>query len=273
MTPRLVMRSSLVALAVIALPARADPLDEVQALPCRPTIACTAEIVPGGALEIETGYAQRRAGAPAANSVLALLKYSATDWLQLQLGSNNVMMSSGGASQWMDGVYLGPKVVVFEQTDSRPTLAISALFALPTRSGSDAIAQTVDGDFWIYLSKDLLGFHADLNLGADVLSITDKPATQLLAALSVSHDVAYGLGAMLETYAFEGGGSYAAHDAGVLMGLSYAPTPRVTFDLGGDIALHRDTRSVTLFAGITLVPYHGRRAAPSAGRELASAVH
>lgn len=261
------------AAALAALPGtgRAEPAAElVQTLPCRPTIACTAEIVPAGALEIETGYAQRRATDQVANSALALAKYSVTDALQLQLGTNNLVTAqSGAATQLLDGVYLGPKLVLHAQTAATPAVAVSALVMLPTRSGADAVARTTDAYLWGYASKDMLGIHADLNLGLDVLSIDARPATQVLAALSLSRDLARGFGAMLEGYTYEGGGAYASHDAGILMAVSYAPSPRIMLDLGGDVALYRDARSMTLFAGVTFVPYH-RVAAAGAGELAAS---
>ena len=280
MTPRTALAAAI--LVCITRAAFAEPSvepaepavdDEVAALPCRPTIACTAEIVRGGTLEVETGFAHRRAADANASGVLALVKYSITDRLQLQLGTNNLVMASGDTTAWLDGVYLGPKVVLARQTEQLPTLAVSALFSIPTRSGDDAMTRTRDGYFWVYASKDLLGFHADGNLGLDVLSLTDAPAVQGVAALSVSHDLAFGLGAMVETYAFEGGGSYAQHDAGVLMALSYAPTPRIMFDLGGDVALHRDARRATLFAGVTFIPYRAARPHHPVSPELTAARH
>jgi hypothetical protein len=91
----------------------------------------------------------------------------------------------------------------------------------------------------------------------------------VVTALSVSHDISHGVGAMGEAYAFEGGRAYAAHDAGVLTAVSYGPSPGIMFDLGSDIALHRDARSATLFAGVTFIPYHTERAR-AAGAALAA---
>ena len=264
-----------VVMAVVALPrvasAESESEDQVQTLPCRPTIACTAEIVPAGAVEVETGYAQRRGGDAVANSGLALLKYSLTDAVQIQLGTNNLISAQGGDSTVLDGAYFGPKVVLHRQTELTPTLAVSALIMAPTRSGDAAVTRTTDAYLWAYASKDLpLGIHADLNFGLNVLSFGDKPASQFVAALSTSRDIGHGVGAMLEGYTFEGGGDYASHDAGVLMALSYSLSPRIMFDAGGDVALYRDARSMTLFAGVTFVPYQRTKAAAAPDpRELA----
>ncbi|NVB79589.1 MAG: hypothetical protein HOV81_14425 [Kofleriaceae bacterium] len=227
----------------------------VSVLPCRPTIACTAEIVPGGTVELEVGWAQRRASESPTNSALALAKVSLTDHVQLQLGTNNVVSSQGGAMDTLDGVFVGPKIVLVDQTDRAPAIAVSALVSTPTRDGDAAVIRTTDLNLWAYASKDLPWMHADFNVGFDVLSVDDHPALQELVALSLSRDVGHGVGAMLEGYAFWNGGPYAEHDAGVLSGLTYAITPRVMFDGGFDVSLYRDSRNVTLFAGVTFVPY------------------
>jgi len=262
------MRISMLAVVLLASPAAwaDEDASELHAMPCRPTIACTAEIVPAGALEVEMGFSQRRAG-QAVDSVPALLKYSVTDRVQLQLGTNNIVNFGGtGAAQTFDGVYGGAKVVLVERGDVVPAVAVSALVS--TSTGGMSVT-TTDGDFWLYLSQDLPGVHADLNVGVNVLSMDSQPAVQYLGALSLSRDLAWGVGAMLENYAFVGGGSYADHDAGVLSGFTYAPTPRLMFDLGTDIALFRDSRNLTLFAGFTIVPYQYVKKQTAAGSSVA----
>ncbi len=247
-------RDLLVALPLVSgSPAFADD-DPPTVLPCRPTVACTAEIAPEGTLQVETGYAQRRASSSAVSTVPTLVMYSVTDRVQLQLGTNNAVVSEGGATRVFDGALVGPKVVLLEQTDTTPAISMSALFAIPTRTGTDAVTKTTDAYLWAYASKDILGFHADLDVGANVLSVDDHPAVQGVAALSVSHDLIGGVGVMAEAYAFEGGGSYASHDGGILSAISIAATKRVMFDVGTDVGLYRDTRRMTLFAGITFAP-------------------
>jgi hypothetical protein len=49
--------------------------DDRKALPCRPTIACTADIVPPGTFELEAGYLFRKLRSPILqHSVLSLVK-------------------------------------------------------------------------------------------------------------------------------------------------------------------------------------------------------
>ena len=280
-----VMRHAIVVLAALVLPLfprsssaeeapppplrEPDAVDEpmpearVRALPCRPTIACTAEIVPGGHFEVEAGYALRRTptASAAVHGAAALGKYSVTDRLQLQLGTNNVFLAqTGTATRSFDGAFGGPKLVLVTQGDRTPAIAVSALFGAPTTNDEAAAVRTYDANAWVYVSKDALGFHGDINLGLDTLSLDKKPAIQTLAALAVSRDLAFGFGAMIEGYTFNGGGAYAGHDGGVLTALSFSPMPELVLDAGADTALYRDTRSVTFFAGLTMLPFDSVRA-------------
>lgn len=239
------------------VPPKTTPGGSPRALPCRPTIACTAEIVPAGMFEVEAGYAQRQApGQASFHGAAVLAKYSLTDRIQLQVGSNNAFAAQAGlATHGFDGAFALGKYVFNTQTDVMPVIAISALVAGPTSSSADAVVQTWDADVWAYISKDIVGFHADLNLGADTLSVDRKPALQTVAALAISHDLAWGFGAMVEGYSFNAGGPYAKDDGGFLSALSYSPSPELVFDAGVDMALYRDTRTTTFFAGLTLLPF------------------
>jgi hypothetical protein len=228
-----------------------------------------ADIAERGTLEVETDYAQTWSDSAIASSGAALLKYSLSDSLQLQLGTDSLItVQSGAATQMLDGVYLGPKLVLRDQSELAPSISVSAMMSLPTRGGDDALTRTVDAYLCAYASKDVLGVHADVNLGANVLSIDAAPATQLVAAAAVSREVLPDLGAALETYMFQGGGDHADHDAGALFALSYTPAPWIKIEAGGDVALYRDARSLTVFTAVTVVPV--RRAHPAERPALAS---
>ncbi len=285
------MRQAIVVLATLILPllSRSSAADElprpepdavdeptpeagVRALPCRPTIACTAEIVPGGHFEIEAGYALRRtpSASTGVHGAAVLGKYSITDRLQLQLGTNNVFLAQAGTStRSFDGAFGGPKLVVVTQGERVPAIAVSALVSAPTAKDEGAAVRTYDESTWIYVSKDLLGFHGDINVGLDALSLDKKPALQTLAALAVSRDLAFGFGAMIEGYTYNGGGAYAGHDGGVLTALSFSPMPELVLDAGADTALYRDTRTVTFFAGLTMLPFDSVRAGARRAGSLA----
>lgn len=221
----------------------------------------SAEISARDTLEVETGYVRSHGDSGLVNTAVALVRYSISDALRVEIGTDNlVAVQRGAATALFDGVYFGPKLVVLPQTEHRPAVAVSAVVALPTHSGPDALIQTADTYLWGYLSKDLLGVHADLNLGFDVLSVDTRPAIQLVAAAAVSRALSDDFGAALELYTCEGGGMYEEHDAGALAALSYTATPWLTVQAGADMALYRDVRSLTLFAGVTVVPHQRARA-------------
>jgi len=228
----------------------------VKALPCRPTIACTAEIVPAGAWEVEAGYSARNASGAMAHGGQLLLKYSVLDHLQLQLATNNVFSAtpSTGSQSFFDGGFFGPKVQFNHQGDLMPMIAVSAFLGFPTHAGDVAIQQTYDAYVWSYFSKDISFVHTDLNLGVNILDLRGSPKTQEVTAWSFSSDIAYGLGVMTEGYGFFGGGATVA-DAGWLNAISYSPVPEVMFDLGGDVGIMQSQRAYTLFVGVTFVPY------------------
>src|ERR1051325_4559005 len=131
-----------------------------------------ADVAARGTLEVETDYAQIWSDSAVANSGAALLKYSLSDSLQLQLGTNNLItVQSGASTQLLDGVYLGSKLVLRDQGEIAPSIAVSAMVMLPTRDGDAALTQTVDTYLCAYASKNVLGLHTDLNLGLNVLPV------------------------------------------------------------------------------------------------------
>src|SRR5262249_15049422 len=85
---------------LLAIPARAAgwPDERDRVLPCRPTIACTADLVAPGTLEIEAGYLYRRAAGGAVQRTWPfLIKLTVAPWVQLQVGSNGYTASPGSA--------------------------------------------------------------------------------------------------------------------------------------------------------------------------------
>jgi hypothetical protein len=74
----------------------AFPTETDKALPCGPTIACTADIVPAGTMEVEAGVLRRSLPAGSAQWTFPfLLKQSVASWLQLQVGSNGYSLLRG----------------------------------------------------------------------------------------------------------------------------------------------------------------------------------
>jgi hypothetical protein len=248
------------AVLATAMPAAAEGSDDaMRVLPCRPTISCSADIVPPGALEIELGYAARHVRPDGFFHIQPLLvKLTILRWLQAQLGTNGYVFPSGEVSrslQYIDDVSVGLKLHFFDQTDIAPSLAASAALSIPTPYRNDTFPFAYDASFWMYASKDYGPLHVDLNGGLniwqfDISQRSLQPFVSLAATLALPLHV----GAMAEGYWFDYGGPIALRDAGLLMAASYGPSPRVLFDAGVDWSFVPATRTYTLFAGVTFIP-------------------
>jgi hypothetical protein len=246
-------------LAVSTAAAAEDSGEPMRVLPCRPTISCSADIVPPGALEIELGYAARHVRADGFFHLQPLLlKLTILRWLQVQLGTNGYVFTSGDVSrtlQYIDDVSIGLKVHFLDQTSVTPSLAASAALSIPTPYRNDTFPFAYDASFWLYASKDYGPLHVDLNGGLNVWQFDiDQRSLQPFVSLATAVALPLGFGAMAEGYWFDDGGPIALRDAGLLLAASYAPTPRVLFDAGIDWSFVPATRTYTLFAGVTFIP-------------------
>src|SRR5258708_16091005 len=141
---------ALALVAAFATPSSAevapDPSD--RALPCRPTIACTADLVPPGVIELESGYLYRRLGDGANQSSSPfLLKLTLLEWAQLQLGSNGPTLASAPMeARYFDDITGG--------------------------------SRTYDALLVVYVTKDIGWLHADWNVGVNAWRIEGAPLVQ-----------------------------------------------------------------------------------------------
>lgn len=110
-------------------PGGADLPGATRTLPCRPTIACTADIVPPGAFELEAGALFRRLGSAERQWTFPFLsKLTIASWLQLQVGSNGYSVAYGKlAAQFLDNVEVGGK---FHFIDSAGDFTVELPLAL-----------------------------------------------------------------------------------------------------------------------------------------------
>jgi hypothetical protein len=239
---------------------------DMRVLPCRPTISCSADIVPPGAVEIEAGYAARFVRVRGLiHSEPFLLKLTLVRWLQAQAGSNGLLFTTGDVSRslyYFDDFTFALKTHFADQSSIRPSMAASDAVNVPSFDRSDTFPFAYDASFWAYASKDFGApgetgsVHVDLNGGVNVWQF-DIPqrSVQTFGTLAVSTALAWHLGVMWELYGFTDAGRIAPKDSGLLMGLSYSPLPTVMFDLGGDVSVFPSTRKFTLFFGVTFIPF------------------
>jgi hypothetical protein len=226
------------------------------ARPCRPTVSCTADLAAPGTLEAEIGGFFSKLGAD--DRLLSfpfLLKQTLTEALQLQVGSNGYTVTRGGSEvpnerHW-DNLVLGPKLHVFDQTTSLPSIAFSVQASFPVDSGGH------DGAFLTaHASKDLGPLHTDFNVGLDLWwqSGAGGAAPQPFTALALSTTFLPPFGVVLEGYIFGGAEPYSSRDGGLRGAFTSTPLPWLVFDIGGDMGWFPSTHSYSLFAGMTVIP-------------------
>lgn len=235
----------------------AFPGDEHRVLPCRPTIACTADLVPPGSLEIEMGIATKRASnAALVHSDPLLLKLTLFEWAQLQVGTNGRISSSvDHREKYVDRVDLGLKVHVHDQTQVTPSLAFSFSLSVPSWDAAPGRGSDHDALAIAYVTKDFGWLHLDLNLGVAAFAVGHGGGTQPFVALASSAALNRVFGVMLEEYFFADASPLAPKDAGVLFALTHSPRPWLMFDFGGDVGLFPSTRAWTAFVGATIIPW------------------
>ena len=241
---------------LLAAPATAHaaggPDDRDKVLPCRPTIACTADLVSPGSIEIEAGYLYRHLDSGPQRTTPFLLKLTLAPWVQLQVGSNGYTAAEG--ARYMDNVVLGAKFHLFDQRGYRPALAFSAAVSMPTPAGQEGYLRMWDLLFTAYGTKDFGPVHADLNVGLDVFRLDGGPVPQGWGALALSADLVAPFSAMLEGYAFSNAAPASTRDGGILFAITHSPRKWLTFDIGGDVGVFPSLRAFSVFMGLTIIP-------------------
>jgi hypothetical protein len=245
--------------AVTATPGVAFAFDvpgDTQALPCRPTIACTADLVAPGSLEIEAGILYRSlAGGVKQLSNPLFAKLTVARWLQLQVGSSGYTSERGATSvEYFDNINVGAKFHLVDQTKWVPSMSASLTASVP--SGAQAGYTEYDDLFLTgYVTKDLGPVHADFNAGYNRYALNVFPVPQGWVALSLSTSLPKGFGVAVENYYFSPAGIVAGRDAGGLVALTYNPVPWLVFDVGADVGYVTATRDFSVFGGVTFVPF------------------
>jgi hypothetical protein len=226
-----------------------------QALPCRPTIACTADLVPPGSLELEVGYLFRKLnGSTNQHSVPILAKFTLAEWVQLLVGGNGPTFANAPVpTRYFDDIVAGFKFHVADQSRFVPSLSWSLELSSPISSAPGFIP-TYDLLYTLYATKDFAWLHTDLNIGLNLWHLDGPTKAQAWLALAFSVALPRGFTVMAENYWFSDASPIAPQDGGFLAALAYAPRAWIIFDLGGDVGYFQSQRSFSLFAGMTVAP-------------------
>ncbi len=242
--------AALLSLSLLA----ALPSEEDHALPCRPTIACTADFVAPGVFELEAGGLLRRVPGGEVWGTPFLLKLTLAEWGQLQVSSGGGTWSPGPARmRYFDSVTAGLKLHLQDQTAALPSVSFSVAAGIPT-APSLGYPRMGEGQLTAYVTKDFGWLHADLNLGATIFRPEGEGALQPWAALALSVALPHGLSPVAELYGFGRADGLAPEDSGVLLALALQPWPWVVLDAGVDVGLIPGTRQLSAFAGVTVIP-------------------
>ncbi len=235
--------------------AAAPPDDETKSLPCRPTIACTADIVTPGLFELETGMLFRHLGTAKQWSFPFLAKLTVARFAQLQVGSNGYTTQfDGEPARYFDDVTGGIKFHLLDQHPALPSLSVSGAVSVPSVEPQRGYVPSVDALFIAYITKDFGPIHADLNLGANDWGMDSTPRAQAWGALAVSAPLPPPFGVMVESYYFSNALPFSARDGGLLFAISASPRPWLVFDFGGDVGYFPKDRAYSTFVGMTIVP-------------------
>lgn len=230
------------------------PDDDSKALPCRPTIACTADIVKPGLFELETGMLFRRLAGAEQWSFPFLAKLTLATFAQLQVGSNGYTTQfDGDPARYFDDLIAGVKLHLVDQRSAVPSLSISGAVGVPVLEQQEGYTPSNDAFFIAYITKDFGPLHADLNLGVNDWGIDSSPRAQEWVALALSASLPPPFGIMVENYYFTDAAPFAGRDGGCLFALSASPRPWLVFDFGGDIG-YFSARTFSSFVGMTIVP-------------------
>ena len=242
------------AVSLIALAASPRVDGETEVFPCRPTVACTAQIEAPGVLVLEAGYLRKDLADSTQHSVPFLFKLSLDERLQLQLGSNGPTFADGSTPQrFHDDLTLGAKLRLLRTDET--AFSVSATASLPIPARQTGYEKTYDLFLAALLSRELpLRVTADLNFGLDVWRLERAPLVRPWAALSLNHQLPLGLTGTAEIYRFWSAIPVAARDAGVLLALAWQGADWLVFDGGCDLGLLSAERSLSVFAGVTLTP-------------------
>jgi hypothetical protein len=249
----------LLALAVVAVSGEAlaisPPDDDTVSLPCRPTIACTADIVKPGLFELETGVLFRRLSGARQWTFPFLAKLTVASFAQLQVGSNGYTTQFDGTpARYFDNVDAGVKFHLLDQRRALPSLSLSGSVSFPVALDQSGYDPAVDVFLIAYVTKDFGPIHADLNLGANEWGIDSSPRAQEWLALALSASLPHPFGVMIENYYFTDAAPFAGRDGGCLFAISVSPRSWLVFDFGGDVGYFPSSRSYSSFVGMTIVP-------------------
>jgi len=220
--------------------------DQISAVPNRPTFSTTAESVQRGVFEVEYGFEL----ADAHQNINGLLKFGATEKLELRIANNPIERDSGVAGLGDSGA--GFKYKVAGQKSWRPTFSVLYDVTIPTATALVGVG-AVGHSGGILFSKDFGPHHFDFNETAQWVGRPGRSGfdRNYFTALAYSHGIKgkWGMTAELAGFSWTNPANPATM---TLMGSAiYSVSPRLILDSGTYLAAYGQLPRITFFGGIT----------------------
>jgi hypothetical protein len=220
--------------------------NEITAVPNRPTIATTAEMVQLGVFEVEYGFE----AAKGHQNINGLLKWGAIKNLELWFLNNPIERDAGIAGRGDSGA--GFKYKFVSEKNARPTTSVLYVASVPTATagvGAGAMGHSVE----ILLSKDFGKHHFDLNFGPQFLG---RPGASgfdrnYFSALSYSYAFTKKWGYTNEIAGFSRANVTTPATLTVLNAATYNVSPRLVLDCGVFLAAYGNLPRANFIAGVT----------------------
>jgi hypothetical protein len=224
----------------------AQTTDEINAVPNRPTLASTAEMVQLGVFEIEFGFE----AAKGHQNINGLLKWGAAKNLELWFLNNPIERDVGTSGVGDSGA--GFKYKLFPQKSARPTVAVLYVATLPTARpalGAGALAHLVQ----ILVSKDFGKHHFDVNEGVQFVGRSQLGGFDrtYFTALSYFRPLSGKWGYTGEIAGFSRLNAATPATLTLLNAGTYNLSPRLVLDGGAYFAAYGQLPRITVFAGVT----------------------
>jgi hypothetical protein len=221
-------------------------LDQITAVPNRPTFSTTAESVQSGVFEIEYGME----AAEGHENINGLLKFGLTRNLEVRFGNNPIERDFGVTGRGDSGA--GFKYKVFSQKNWMPTFSVLYTATIPTATagvGAGAVGHSAG----ILVSKDFGKNHFDFNETAQWLG---RPGASgfnrdYFTALAYSRTLSGKWGVTAEVAGFSWTNSAAPATMTIMGAATYNLSSRLVLDSGVYFAAYGNLPRATFFAGVT----------------------
>jgi hypothetical protein len=221
-------------------------IDQITAVPNRPTFSTTAESVQRGVLEVEYGTEL----ADGHQNINGLIKFGLFKNLELRFANNPFERDAGTAGVGDSGA--GFKYRLISQAGRLPTFSILYTATIPTSTGPPgigAMGHSVD----LLASKDFGKHHLDFNEGLHLLGRRSQTGydRSYFTALDYSHPLPGKWSWAIEIAGFSRANPALAATMTLLLTAGYNVSSRLVLDVGEYTALYGQLPRETFFAGVT----------------------